>query len=57
MAGQVPSDLLADVESLVTYGEPVVVLENLCENIDDHDVKVPEAMARELAKTAAMKDP
>lgn len=54
MDGLIPTDRLANVESLVECGEPVIALENLCENIYDHDLRVPEFLAQEMAEIATI---
>ena len=54
-AGWLPSEQLADMESLVRAGEPGVALENFCTQLEEYDVAVPAHVVSELkALSSAM---
>ena len=58
--GSLPSNELADMISLVRAGEPIVALENLCVQLHEYDVTVPEDVVtelKELASSMAMQHP
>ncbi len=53
-AGLLPPEKIEEIASYASYNEPGVALEDFCTYVYDHDVKLPEAIAQELAEIAAM---
>jgi hypothetical protein len=51
--GWLSEEQLADMEELVRAGEPGVALENLCTQLEEYDVAVPDAVVDELRGIAA----
>lgn len=51
--GSLPSEQVADMLSLVRAGEPGVALENLCAQLHEYDVTVPEDVVTELKELAS----
>ncbi len=49
-----PSDQVAEMLSLVRAGEPGVALENLCTQLDEYNVAVPENVVTELKDLASI---
>jgi hypothetical protein len=52
--GWLPSDQLAQMQSLVRAGEPGVALENFCTQLEEYDVAVPDHIVTELKALAGM---
>ena len=46
--GWLPSEQLAEMQSLVRAGEPGIALENFCTQLEEYDVAVPAPVVSEL---------
>jgi len=51
--GSLPVEQLSEMRELVKAGEPGVALENLCSQLYEYDVVVPQVCQREIAKVGA----
>ena len=52
--GWLPSEQLAEMQSLVRAGEPGVALENFCTQLEEYDVAVPAHVVIELKNLASL---